>query len=41
MKAEQPSPLNLGDLVVIEEENLCIKKNKTPLSCDIILCKSE
>jgi len=41
MKAEQPSPLNLGDLVVIEEDNLCIKKNKTPLSCDIILCKSE
>lgn len=41
MKMEQLSPLNLGDLVVIEEENLCIKKNKNPLSCDIILCKSD
>jgi len=40
MKMEQPSPLNLGDLVVIEDENLCIKKNKSSLSCDIILCKS-
>lgn len=41
MKMEQSSPLNLGDLVVIEEENLCIKKNKIPLSCDIILCRSD
>ena len=40
MKMETPSPLSVGDLVVIEDENLCIKKNKTPLSCDIILCKS-
>ncbi len=40
MKMEQPSPLNLGDLVVIEDENLCIKKNKSSLSCDIILCKA-
>lgn len=41
MKIENPSPLNLGDLVVIEDENLCIKKNKTSLSCDIILCKAD
>lgn len=41
MKMEEPTSLSLGDLVVIEDENLCIKKNKTPLSCDIILCKSE
>ena len=41
MKMEKPSPLSVGDLVVIEDENLCIKKNKSPLSCDIILCKSE
>lgn len=40
MKMETPTPLSLGDLVVIEDENLCIKKNKTSLSCDIILCKS-
>jgi len=41
MKIEQPSLLSVGDLVVIEDENLCIKKNKTTLSCEIILCKSE
>jgi len=40
MKMETPTPLNLGDMVVIEDENLCIKKDKTFLSCDIILCKS-
>jgi hypothetical protein len=40
MKMETPTPLSLGDMVVIEDENLCIKKDKTPLSCDIILCKS-
>ncbi|EKQ53249.1 MAG: hypothetical protein B655_1398 [Methanobacterium sp. Maddingley MBC34] len=40
MKMETPTPLNLGDMVVIEDENLCIKKDKTSLSCDIILCKS-
>jgi len=40
MKMQNPSPLNLGDLVVIEDENLCIKKNKASLSCDIILCRS-
>ncbi|MBI4814234.1 MAG: DUF2121 domain-containing protein, partial [Methanobacterium sp.] len=40
MKMETPTPLSLGDLVVIEDENLCIKKDKTFLTCDIILCKS-
>jgi len=40
MKMETPTPLSLGDLVIIEDENLCIKKDKTFLSCDIILCKS-
>ena len=40
MKMEEPNPLNLGDLVVIEDENLCVKKNKTCLSCDIILCRT-
>ncbi len=41
MKNEQGLALSIGDLVVIEDENLCIKKNKTPLICDIIICKSE
>ena len=26
MKMEKPSPLSVGDLVVIEDENLCIKR---------------
>lgn len=40
MKIEQPSSLSLGDLVIIEDECLCIKKNKASLSCDIILCRT-
>ncbi|WP_305553436.1 hypothetical protein [Methanobrevibacter sp. V74] len=28
----------LGDKVIIDNEILCLKKNKSPLSCDIILC---
>ncbi len=30
-----------GDLVVIENESLCLKRNQSPLRCDIILCKSD
>lgn len=41
MKLEQPTILSMGDLVVIEDENLCVQKNKAILSCDIILCRSE
>jgi len=41
MKMEEPSSLNMGDLVVIENENLCVKKDKTPLSCDVILCRTD
>lgn len=41
MKMETPSPISMSDLVVIEDENLCLKKDKTSLSCDIILCKSD
>jgi len=41
MKMNEPSSLQMGDMVVIENENLCLKKNKSPLSCDIILCKSD
>lgn len=40
MKMETPTQLSLGELVVIEDEKLCIKKDKTSLSCEIILCKS-
>lgn len=41
MKMDQPTPLSQGDKVVIENENLCIKKNKTGLNCDLILCQAE
>ncbi|MFA0834350.1 MAG: DUF2121 family protein [Methanobacterium formicicum] len=41
MKLSDHTSLNRGDLVIIEDENLCIKKDKTGLSCDIILCKSD
>lgn len=30
--------VEIGDEVVIEDENLCLKKDKSALSCDIILC---
>ena len=30
--------VKVGDKVVIENEELCLKKDKTPLRCDIILC---
>ncbi|MBQ2832614.1 DUF2121 domain-containing protein [Methanobrevibacter sp.] len=30
--------VKIGDKVIIEDENLCLKKDKSPLKCDIILC---
>ncbi len=30
--------VKLGDKVVIDNEDLCLKKDKSPLTCDIILC---
>ena len=30
--------VNIGDKVVIEDEDLCLKKDKSSLQCDIILC---
>jgi len=41
MKMDQQTHLIQGDLVVIEDENLCIKKNKAALSCDFILCHTD
>jgi hypothetical protein len=39
MYAENPSDVVQGDLAVIENENLCLKRNKSGLRCDVILCK--
>ncbi len=34
----ESSNVNIGDKVVIENEELCLKKDKSSLKCDIILC---
>ncbi|WP_297980740.1 DUF2121 domain-containing protein [uncultured Methanobrevibacter sp.] len=38
MFVDDEEGLELGDEVVIENEVLCVKKNKANLKCDIILC---
>ena len=30
--------VNVGDEVTIENEDLCLKKDKSSLKCDVILC---
>ena len=30
--------VKIGDKVIIENEDLCLKKDKSSLKCDIILC---
>ena len=30
--------IDIGDEVIIKNEVLCLKKNNSPLSCNIILC---
>ena len=34
----ESSDVKLGDKVIIKDEDLCLKKDKSPLKCDIILC---
>jgi hypothetical protein len=41
MTVEDKSNVSKGDLAVIENENLCIKRTKESLNCEFILCKSE
>lgn len=41
MTVENIHNINIGDLVVIEKENLCIQRNKEPLNCEFIICKSD
>ncbi len=38
MFTSNPEDVQEGDIVVIENENLCLKRNKSPLRCDVILC---
>ena len=41
MTVEDKSKVSRGDLAVIENENLCIKRTKESLNCEFILCKSD
>ena len=41
MTVNNQSNVSKGDIVVIENENLCIKRTKESLNCDFILCKAE
>ena len=41
MNIDDPSSVKIGDMAVIENEDLCIKRTKTNLQCNIILCKTD
>lgn len=41
MLSDESADVVVGDLAVIENENLCLKRNNSPLKCDFILCKSD
>jgi len=41
MTVQNQSNVSKGDLAIIENENLCIKRTKESLNCDFILCKAE
>jgi len=41
MNLDDSSDVEIGDTVVIENENLCIKRNKSSLVCEVILCRAE
>lgn len=40
MNTDDPSSVKIGDVAVIENENLCIKRTKCSLTCNVILCKT-
>ncbi len=41
MTVEEPELVSIGDVVVIENENLCIMRTKCDLKCNVILCKAK
>ena len=41
LTSENPQNVVMGDLAVIENENLCIKRTKESLNCGFILCRSD
>lgn len=41
MTTDNIENIKIGDLVVIEDENLCIQRSKEPLNCEFIICRSD
>jgi len=41
MNIDDSSDVKTGDIAVIENENLCIKRTKSALMCDVILCRAD
>jgi hypothetical protein len=41
MNIGHPSSVMVGDIAVIENENLCIKRTKSNLQCNVIICKTD
>lgn len=41
MYSDKPTEVLVGDVAVIENENLCLKRNNSAIRCDVILCKTE
>lgn len=38
---EDKAQIQPGDIVIIENETLCIQRTKDPLNCDLVICKTE
>jgi len=41
MEVDEPEMVSVGDLAVVEHENLCIMRTKCGLKCDVILCRQK
>lgn len=41
MNIDDSSSVMIGDMAIIENENLCIKRTKNNLQCNVILCKTD
>ena len=39
MNTDDPSSVKIGDIAIIENENLCIQRTKSNLLCNLILCR--
>ncbi len=41
MNTDDPESVMIGDVAVIENENLCIKRTRSKLECNLILCRKD